>query len=208
MNAIHLVLWTGLLTTALGPVLPQEKPKEKQQGDEKKKSMVSRFFQPQIEELEKEIEGSWTLFDFTDPTDVAVDDQASGFATFHDGFVTLVFGMDSYEQGVFGYRDFLALDAGVYRYRFDERASLQLASVMTFTNETDNGRMEHGRPGQTIEYMARIDEGVLELRDPDGLVFNFRKLTAGEFPESAIRKLDRRRSGTEQHEDDEEEDGR
>jgi hypothetical protein len=177
------------------------------QGEKKKESTVSRFFQGQIEDLEKGIEGSWTLLDFTDPTDVAVDDQATGFATFHDGFLTLVLGMDSYEKGVFGYRDFLALDAGVYRYRFDERASLQLASVMTFTNETDDGRMEHGRQGVAIEYMARIDDGVLELRDPDGLLFSFRKVAAGDFPESAIRKLDRRRSGTEQWEE-EDDDGR
>jgi hypothetical protein len=199
MNAIQVVLWTGLLTTALGPALPQEKkPKEE------KPERVSRFFRVQIEELEKEIEGTWSLFDFTDPTEIVVDDQARGFATFHDGFLTLVLAMDSYEQGAFGYRDFLALDAGVYRYRFDERASLQLASVMTFTNETDNGRMAHGRPNQTMEYLASIDEGVLELRDPDGVLYAFRKIAAGEFPEAAIRKLDRRRSGTEQWEDEDE----
>jgi hypothetical protein len=203
MNATHLLLWTGLLASAFGPPPSQEK----KQDDKKGERFVSRFFDAQIEAIAKEIEGSWTLFDFTDPTEVVVDDQASGFATFHDGFLTLVLAMDSYEQSAFGYRDFLALDAGLYRYRFDERASLQLASVMSFTNETDTGRLERERSGRAVEYLASIDEGVLELRDPDGLMFSFRKMTSGEFPESAIRKLDRRRSGTEQWEDDEE-DGR
>lgn len=201
MNAIHLVLWTGLLTTALGSALPQEK---KEKDKKKSESMVSRFYDDQVEELAQEIEGTWTLFDYTDPTEVAAEDVASGSATFHEGFLTLILAMDTYEQGLFGFRDFLALNTGVYRYRFDERASLQLASVMSFTNETDDGRMERQTSGRVIEYLASIDEGVLELRDPDGLVLSFRKIAAGDFPASAIRKLDRRRSGTEQWEDDDE----
>ena len=199
MNATHLVLWIGLITT-LGPT-PRPQDQEKQK---KKPNPVRRFFDDQAEQLEKDVEGCWTLFDYADPDMRSIEDAATGFATFHDGFLTLVLAMDTLEQRLFRVNEFMALDAGLYRYRFDERASLQLASVMTFSNQNDSGDMMSGPPGQAVEYLASIDEGVLELRDPEGLTLSFRKIAAGEFPESAIRKLDKRRSGTEQWEDDDE----
>jgi len=200
MNATHLVLWIGLLAT-LGPTSRPQEEKEKQK---KSKNPVTRFFDAESERLEKEVEGTWTLFDYTDPRALAIDDVASGSATFHDGFLTLILAMNTFEQRLFRVREFLALDAGVYRYRFDEQASLQLASVMSYTNDTEDGQMEHEPSGAVAEYFTSLDDGVLELRDREGIVYSFRKIAAGDFPESAIRKLDRRRSGTEQWEDEDE----
>lgn len=197
MNATQLVLWTGLLTTAFGSAsLLQEQKQEK----EKKKSLnpVTRFFDEESERLAKEVEGAWTLFDYTDPASIELDDVASGFATFHDGFLTLTLSVDAVDQGFLGLDVYTILDTGLYRYRVDEQANLQLSSVMTFTNQTDDGTVQRDPSGMVLEYLMRIEEGVLELRDPDGGMFSFRKIAAGDFPDSAIRKLDRRRSGTPQ----------
>jgi hypothetical protein len=46
---------------------------------------------------------------------------------------------------------------------------------------------------------------VLELRNAEGVLYSFRKLAAGEFPDSAIRKLERRRGGAGAWEDEEDE---
>jgi len=196
MNATQLVLWTGLLTTILGAASLTQETKEKPK--KKSGSAISRFYDGQSEELRQTVEGAWTLFDYTDPSDLALDDVASGFATFHDGFLTLVLSLETAESTLLGPREFLIVDTALYRYRFDERANLQLASVMGYTNETEDGKMSRYPVGRAIEYIARIDGETLELREPDGVVFSFRKITAGEFPEGAIRKLDRSRSGTEQ----------
>jgi hypothetical protein len=201
MNTTHLALWIGLLTAALGPTQGSQENKEKQKKIDRP---ISRFFGHQVEDLEKEVEGCWTLLDYTDPDIRPVDNAASGFATFHDGFLTLVLVMDTFEQRLFRLREFMAMDTGLYRYRFDEQANLQLASLMSFTNQNDTGDMVSEPSGKVIEYLATIDDGVLVLRDPDGLTLSFRKIASGDFPESAIRKLDRRRGGVDQWETDHE----
>lgn len=195
MNATQLVLWTGLFTTAFGSaLLPQEKKEEKK----KSQNPVTRFFEDEGERLAKEVEGTWTLFDYTDPTDVALDDVASGFASFHDGFLTLTLAMDTVEPGFLGASEYTILDSGIYRYRIDELANLQLSSVVSFSNQTPDGEVERQPSGLVLEYFMRLQDGVLELRDVAGVLLSFRKIAAGDFPDSAIRKLDRRRSGTEQ----------
>jgi len=198
MNATQLVLWTGLLSTAFGSALPQEQKQEQKEEKKKSRNAVTRFFEEEGERLTKEIDGTWTLFDYTDPSSQAVDDVASGFATFHDGFLTLTLAMDAVDRGFLGLSVYTLLDSGVYRYRVDEQANLQLDSVMTFTNQNDDGEVKRDPPGLVLEYLMRLEDGLLELRNPDGVLFSFRKIAAGEFPDSAIRKLDRRRSGTPQ----------
>jgi hypothetical protein len=199
MNATQLVLWTGLLTAAFGSVpLPQEQKQEQKEEKKKSQNPVTRFFEDEGERLGKEVEGTWTLFDYTDPSDLALDDVASGFATFHDGFLTLTLAMDTVDRSLLGLSEYTILDSGIYRYRIDEQANLQLASVMSFSNQTDDGEVERDPPGQVLEYFMRLQDGVLELRDPEGVLLSFRKIAAGDFPDSAIRKLDRRRSGTDQ----------
>jgi hypothetical protein len=197
MNSTHLVLWSGLLATALGAA-PLQEQKEKKKSE----SSVTRFFEGEKDRLAEEIEGTWMLFQYTDPADLALEDQAGGFATFHDGFLTLVLAMETFDQGLLGLSDFLVLDSGLFRYRIDEMTNLQLAGVMSFTNQTVDGEMEREPSGQVAEYYTRLEDGVLELRDADGIVLSFRKIGSSDFPDSAIRKLDRRRSGTEQWEDE------
>lgn len=196
MKTTTLLLWTGLLTATFAPARLQE-PEKKKKAD----NAVTRFFQGEGERLTKEIEGSWMLFDYTDPLVSPLDGTATGFATFHGGLVTMMIGVDTAERRMFQLRDFLILRASAYRYRFDEQANLQLASVMSFSNANDDGDMEQEPSGAALEYFSKLEDDVLELRNPDGVVLSFRKITAGDFPETAIRKLEGRRSGTPQWED-------
>lgn len=177
----------------------QEKPPKPKSG-----GAVTRFFAEEGERLEKELEGSWMLLDYTDPNIPPLDGGASGFATFHAGFLTWMLAIDSAERGLFGPRAFLVLESAAYRYHVDEQANLQLASVMSFTNNTEDGELEREPSGIAFEYFTRLDEGVLELRDPQGVVLSFRKVEAGDFPDSARRKIDRQRGGTQSFEEDEE----
>lgn len=199
MNARALVL----LTVLLGASLAQE-PKQ-----EKKKALnpVTAFFQGESERLEKEVEGSWMLFGYSDPTIPQLEvgeTPATGFATFHDGFLQWMLAIDSAERRLFRLRAFTILDSGAYRYRFDEQANLQLSSVMSYTNNTEDGELEREPSGMAFEYYAKLEDGVLELRNPQGVVLSLRKVAAGEFPESAIRKIEGRRGNEEKWENEDE----
>jgi hypothetical protein len=59
--------------------------------------------------------------------------------------------IDSAEQSLFGFRYFLLLNVASYRYRIDEQTNLQLASVMSFTNNADDGSVERDPPGIVFE---------------------------------------------------------
>jgi hypothetical protein len=198
-----LALLACLLAPLIGPSGPVQQGEKSPPKDAQKKSSAS--VTPSVldegEQLAQAVEGSWMLFDYTDPAQLALDDVASGFASFHDGFLTLMLAMDTLEQRFFRMRERLVLDAGVYRYRFDEQGLLQLSSVLSYTNQTENGEMEPEPAGQVLEYYTIVDDGVLELRDADGIELSFRKVEAGKFPDSAIRRLERYRSGTPQWEE-------
>lgn len=90
---------------------------------------------------------------------------------------------------------------GAYRYRFDELANLQTSSVVGFSNQTQNGELAPDRSGMTDEYLVRLENQTLELRSSDGSSVTFRRVQAGEFPESSIRALERRRGGVDAWED-------
>src|SRR5262245_4658209 len=195
-----------LLSALVSLVAASARPQEPKKQEPKKKpgEAISRFFESEVERLTTEVEGSWMLMDYTDPSDLALEDVASGFATFHDGFLTLLLAMETVETRFFRTRATLMLDAGAWRYRFDEQGNLQIANVLSYTNQTDYGDVELQPSGQVYEYFAKLEDGVLELRDPDGITLSFRKVAAGEFPDLASRKLDHRRSGTPQWEEEDE----
>lgn len=188
MKIPALLLLSGLLVPVLAP--RQEEPPEK-----KIQSPVTRFFKEQSERLATEVEGAWMLFAYEDPDEAPIEDAARGFATFHDGFLTLLLTIDTFEERLFRAREYMLLRAGAYRYRFDEQGMLQFANVMSVTNQTEDGDAERESSGQVYEYLARIESDVLELRNSDGVQLSFRRVTAGDFPDSAIRKLESRRGG-------------
>jgi hypothetical protein len=191
MKTPTLLLLSGLLLPVLAP-----RQKEQDEKPEKKiQNPVTRFFKEQSERLTKEVEGSWALIDYMDPTEAPIEDAAQGFATFSDGFLTLMISIDTFEERLFRAREFMLLQAGAFRYRFDEQGTLQLANVMSVTNQTEDGDLQHEPSGMVYEYFAAIEAGVLQLRDVDGVQLSFRRVTAGDFPESAVRKLESRRGG-------------
>jgi hypothetical protein len=195
MKLPALLLLAGLFFPA--PALQDQEKEKKQEPPKKSDNPVTRFFEDAAESLTKELDGSWMLLDYTDPQMPVEAGQARGFLTFHEGFLSWLLTIDSSEQSLFGLRSFLILDSGAYRYRVDEQANLQLAAVMSFTNNTDDGNVDQDPPGTTFEYIAKIEDNVLELRDTEGIVITFRKVEAGDFPDSAVRRLEEQRSGTE-----------
>jgi hypothetical protein len=174
-----------------------------QEQEPDKRDAITRYVDQQAEALAKELEGSWMLMEYRDPLVPDQEDAGSGFATFHDGFLTWMLAFDSAEDTLFGMREFLVLESGAYRYHVDEQAFLQLASVMSFTNNTDDGNVERDPSGEAFEYFAKIEDGVLELRDTEGITLTFRKVQAGDFPESAVRQIEKQRGGVDSWETDE-----
>ncbi len=196
MKLTVLLCLSALLAPVLSPRQEPPAPKKKAEGS------ITRFFQDEAERLTKEIEGSWILLDYVDPAEPPDEGAAGGFATFHDGFLTLLLTIDSYETHLFRAREFLLLHAGAYRYRFDGQAFLQLASVMSVTNQTNDGELERESSNQVYEYGATLKADHLELRNSDGVTLSFRRITAKDFPESAIRKLESERGGQARWEQD------
>jgi len=204
MKILPLVLLAGLVPPALGPWQERKAARqgEQQEGEKRPTNPITAFFEGEGARLTTEVEGSWILFDYLDPLEAPLDDTASGFATFHDGFLTLILAIDTIESRLFRANSKTLLSSGAYRYRFDEQAFLQLSNVISFTNETDDGDLQREPAGKAYEYYVQLTDGVLELRNAEGIRFTFRKITAGEFPDSAIRKLEGRRGGTEHWEEE------
>ena len=197
MKLPALLLLTGLFV----PARALQDQEQEQKPPKKDASAAARFFQGESEGLTKELEGSWMLLSYTDPLMPVGTDTASGFLTFHDGFLTWIVAVDSVERTFFGRRTFMILDAGAYRYHVDEQASLQLAAVLSYTNNNEAGEIAPDAPGLAFEYNAKIEDNVLELRDTGGIVLSFRRIEGGEFPDSAARQIEKQRSGTSSWED-------
>jgi hypothetical protein len=183
----------AFLSALLPLALLQEDQKEL--PPPKIKDPVARFFQGEGPRLEAAVQGAWILMDFVDPQQRDIAEAVSGFAQFQDGFLTLIIGIQTFDTGFFGVDEELLLQTGAYRYRFDELANLQLSTVLGYTSFNDDAQLERELQGDVYEYIVTVDDGVLDLRTNDGIVITFRRTTAGEFPDSAIRTLERRRSG-------------
>lgn len=196
MKILTPLVLLGSLVPALALASQEGQEPAKQEPAKKRGNAVTRYFEGETERLAKETLGSWMLFDYVDPEELMSEDAASGFATFHDGFLTLLLTIDTADRRLFLANERVLVQSGAFRYRFDESGALQLANVMSVTNQTDSGDIEHEPQETAYEYFARLDENVLELRNSEGVTLSFRKVTAGDFPDSAIRKLEARRSGS------------
>ena len=167
----------------------------RQDEEERAQEPLGGIFAGEAERLEKEIEGSWMLMEYVDPDEIPLEDAASGFMTFRDGFLTWILSVEALEKRWFTVDDRVFLQTGAYRYRFDETASLQLASVLSFSNDTDDGDLQRD-PALAFEYTVTLADDVLELSDPDGVRMSYRRIESGEFPLNAIQKIERGRSRT------------
>lgn len=197
MKFSALVCLSAFLAPALAP--RQEPPP----APKKAENSIARFFQDEAERLTKEIEGAWMLLDYVDPSQAPDEGAAGGFATFHDGFLALMLTIDTYESRLFRTREFVLVNAGAYRYRFDGQAFLQLASMMSVSNQTEDGDIVHDPSNMVYEYGTTLKDDRLELRDSDGVTLSFRRITTNDFPDSAIRKLESERGGQARWEEEE-----
>lgn len=188
---IHaLLLLAGLATTPL--LVPQDTQEEGQQ-EEKKGHPITEFPKEEAERLTREIDGSWALTGYEDPDQPEIDDALDGFATFHDGFLTLLMQLHGARRRILGWQELMSVQAGTYRYRFDEKGDMQTAVLMAFSNQNEDGDLRPVATGEAHEYLVDLKEGILELRTEDQVVLTFRKVEAGEFPEDAIRRLEKKR---------------
>jgi hypothetical protein len=165
---------------------------------------IVRYPREEQERLSREIEGSWILMSFEEPNEEAMDDSAlDGFATFHEGFLTMIIQGSALETRFLGrVREHLFVQGGAYRYRFNELTDLQTASVVSFSNTNPDGDLAREPAGSAGEYQVRLQDDELSLRNESGGVLTFRRVKAGEFPESAIQTLERRRGGADAWEEE------
>src|SRR5687767_9862272 len=128
MKILTPLLVLGLLLPALAlasqegkePPKKGEKDPKGQEPEKKRGNAVTRFFEGEVERLTQETEGSWMLFDYSDPREILAAEDASGFATFHDGFLTMTLAIDTVESRLFLAGEMTLLQTGAYRYRFEE----------------------------------------------------------------------------------------
>jgi len=197
MKHIELLLVAGLLAPAL--VARQEPGKQDpdpaQEPPKKPKSAVTRFFREQTERLQSGLVGSWLLVSYDDPAQRMEEGAAHGYAQFLDGLAAIIISVDTYDRRLFRFSEFTLLQTGAYRYRVDAQGNLQLVNVISYSNQTEDGELVQEPSNLVSEYFATLQNGLLELRDLDGVVITFQKTTAGDFPDSAIRKLESQRAG-------------
>lgn len=204
MKPALLLALLGLAAPFLAP--QEERPRKREkageeqgaEGEQRKKPAMTRFYEEEAARLLQELEGSWMLMDYLDPISPEDIADVTGFVTFHEGFLTWILSIDTIQRTWIGLRALNLIEAGAYRYHVDEQANLQVASVMSFSNNTENGEVMKARPGDAFEYFTTLNDGVLELRDTEGITMSFRKVEAGEFPDAAGRLIEKQRSGTPQ----------
>src|SRR5262245_43978422 len=123
MKTASLLLLASLLPAL--PSAPRPQVREGQEGQEKGQekgktpsSAVTGFVKGERERLTQGGEGSWMLIGYTDPEEPPMDDQVNGFATFDQGFLTMIVAVDSVEHFLFRLREHVFFHSGAYRYRF------------------------------------------------------------------------------------------
>lgn len=187
-----LVAWVTLAgPTAQDPQDPGDDQDEETLG----LSPWTKFQEEESRRLLDEIEGTWNLLAFHTVDESIDPEDFRGYAQFQDGYMTLILSGAEDNNFIFGPSVQYALLAGVYRYRFSEYGTLQLATLFGYDNQTPNRRLAFHRPGEPTEFDVTLDEGILDMRRPGGVRYEFRKLGASEFPEDAIDELRSRSSG-------------
>jgi hypothetical protein len=183
-------LLLGLLALCF-PAAPQDSGAERPAP-----RSLAAFRAEERQRLERELEGAWSLFTYTtDGGDVDPRD-ARGFATFHQGYMSLILQAREQVQRLLRLPGpEYTIQAAGFRYRVSEDLALQTASVLGFSNANADRELEFESTNAAREYELRLVRDELVLSRPNA-TFTFRRMPAGEFPASAIESLDRSRSGS------------
>jgi len=203
MKLTGTLLLAGLASSSFFPAGLSGPQSQQEQERKPLEHPVTRFPLEESERLTREVQGAWTLIAYQEPLDDDFGDDLNGFALFRDGFLSLHFEAQAFKRQILGYGTQLFVQSGVYRYQFDQRAFLQTSSVMSFSNTNDDGELAREKSGQVTEYMVLLEDDTLQLIKPGvGTKLTYRRVEGGEFPQSALRKLERQRSGTPQWEEE------
>ncbi len=143
----------------------------------------------ELARLHDEIEGAWLLISYETFSEYLDEERVRGFATFHDGYATMLFGATETSDRLIGRRYRTLVDSGAYRYRVTPDYRVQFVSIMNLTNMTESGFVEYDAAGLTSEYELRLGDGRLELTNDAGDKRIYRRLEPSEFPQKAIDDL-------------------
>lgn len=182
------ILLSGVLTraTAAGQ---ETGGQEETEDDLDSLPLMVRHQREERRKLETGLQGEWLLVHHEDPLDRAEDRRVQGWATFRNGYMTLLLQGSVIEPGFFATNEALYFDTGAYRYRIDERLRLQTVSILGCDNTVD-GEIQFSPPSTPDEYVLHLDRDELRLITESQKEMTFRRMTETEFPLEAIRALD------------------
>lgn len=186
---MRLALVLPLLAALAGAVLQKTKPQE-----EPASRGLPGLRQAENARIEEELVGTWTLLEYRSPREVIERRDFSGFASFQNGFFTFLLRLDVLDETFLGPKPQTIVQAGVHRYRIEDGLHLQTATVMGFSNETDDFELQGEPTSFPREFEVTLEDDRLSLRRWDGLTLVFARADAtGTFPPKAAEALERNR---------------
>ena len=182
-----------MLTLGLCGVLAMFLPNQEEQ---KKPGGIPGFRMDEQARLEKELDGTWLLIEYTNPHETVERRNYSGFAFFQNGYFSFTLRLEVLATHFFGVRPQTMVNAGVHQFRITENR-LQTATVLAFTNENETYELEAEPGAFPREFEITLADNQLSLRRHDGLQFVFRRVEdSGPFPKQAADALERYRGRT------------
>ncbi|MFT5080780.1 MAG: hypothetical protein ACI9D0_002125 [Bacteroidia bacterium] len=131
--------------------------------------------------------GTWTLMSFRHPTATIQPESIRGFLTVGEGFLSMIIHARPTEgENDTDFPDHLA-QAGLHRWRINEKGILQLANVMGHSNF--GYELQWETPNEPREFRIALDEDSLQLTRPDFGELSYRRITKADFPEAAIKRI-------------------
>jgi hypothetical protein len=191
-----LLLAVGISSTGAFPWPERQDPQEEQdgqepqeEGDPREGTPFSAYRKTEKARVEKEIEGSWMLVEFQTEDRIVDTGDFRGFATINDGYMSIIFYGREEKVGLFGNSDDYIIQANAYRYRINDRVTLQLAGILGFTNATYDGDLEFDHADTAAQYDVTLVENSLTMTRGGLTSFVFRRLKKTDFPPAAIEAL-------------------
>jgi hypothetical protein len=188
LSALALVLPTWL-TLAQDPVTPPpenppEIPAETPDAEKPDPNVWS------LDEKWHGLYGAWQLMQYDHVTEVVPNDSIRGFATFQEGFMTLIVHARSFDED----EEQLG-QAGLQRYQMVEPNILQTATMMGHSNIGPDAEFEWESPNIPREFKVYLNKDDLTLTRPDQSQLIFRRIKPAPYPALATELIKEARAG-------------
>ena len=154
---------------------------------------LQRFRRQQKLRIEQEIEGNWILIDSKDPNNPLADEYIDGWASFHDGYMTMFLQIRRLERAVFKDRERRYFQYGAHRYRVSEDLYLQTAAIMASTNINEDRKILYEDSGLPREFQIDIRDDTMQLTNRELVTLEFNRVDDTKFPVEAIQGLQQSR---------------